>query len=250
MMKALALEFYKLRRKRIFAMMTLFLGAELAWAFVSISMSMSRHPDSTSWEALLVTVASMNGLFVPIMSAVAVSRICDMEHKGDTWKLLATTAVRRSRLYWAKYWCANILILYYISLQAAAIAGFGIVKGFAEPLPFSLLIPYIGGALLTSMAIVALQQWISLSVKNQAFALSLGMIGGFIGMAADFFPAGVRRLFIWSYYTGLSPVIYQYSNLSVDYRVQPLETGSLAFMSILIIILFTAGCFHFSRQEI
>ena len=30
--------------------------------------------------------ATMNGLFLPILAAVIASRICDMEHRGNTWR--------------------------------------------------------------------------------------------------------------------------------------------------------------------
>lgn len=83
MIKALALEYFKIRRKKVWLMLTLFLIAELVWASMSMSISISRSPDNATWEALIFTLSSMNGLFLPIISAIIVSRICDMEHKGS-----------------------------------------------------------------------------------------------------------------------------------------------------------------------
>ncbi|WP_232698535.1 ABC transporter permease [Brevibacillus daliensis] len=249
-MKALALEFFKLRRKWILVMTTLFLGAEMFWAFMSISKSMARNPDSTGWEAIIVTIASMNGLFLPIISAIVVSRICDMEHKGNTWKLLISTDVKRNHIYMAKYVCATTVLLYYIVLQTIAIAVYGIVVGIASPLPPSLMIQFIGGGIVTNFAIVALQQWVSLSIKNQAFALSLGMVGGFMGMTSDLFPVILRRIFIWSYYSGLSPVSYHFTNHSMEYVIQPMGAGALAIVLFMSIIFYFAGSFHVTRQEV
>lgn len=114
-MKAIGLEFFKLRRRHLFLMIVLFLSMEIAWAFISISMSISRNPDSAGWEGVFVTIASMNGLFLPILSAVVVSR-CDMEHKGSTWKLLMAISVKRRRIYAAKYICACVLLLFAVLL--------------------------------------------------------------------------------------------------------------------------------------
>ncbi|KNF09048.1 hypothetical protein CLPU_4c00940 [Gottschalkia purinilytica] len=248
-MKVLSLEFFKLRRKWIFVMITLFLGAEILWTFISVGMSIARHPDSTGWEALLVTLASMNGLFFPIISAIVVSRICDMEHKGSTWKLLIPASVKLKDIYAAKYVCACILMLYAVVLQVIAITIFGITNSFSSPVPLSWLLQFIVGTMFTNMTILALQQWVSLSVKNQAFALCLGMLGGFIGMTADLFPTVISRIFIWSYYTKLCPVTYHYINNSAKYITQHLRLGTLTVVFLTGIIFYIAGNLQVSRQE-
>ncbi len=87
----------------------------------------------------------MNGLFMPIISAVVASRICDMEHKGSTWKMLVATNVERKQLYAAKYICINSLMLYAIFAQILFIIVFGLIKNFPDTVPIGLLIRFIGG---------------------------------------------------------------------------------------------------------
>ncbi|MBE9916938.1 ABC transporter permease subunit [Paenibacillus donghaensis] len=250
MIKALSLEYYKIRRKRVWGMLTLFLAAEMVWAALSISISISRSADNAAWEALIFSLSSMNGLFLPIISAIVVSRICDMEHKGNTWKMLMTTHLGLKHVYAAKYVCANSLILYGIIAQALFITGFGLYKSIPGPLPLSLLLHYVAGTLLTTLIITALQQWLSLTVKNQAFALCLGMLGGFIGTAASLFPAGIRHLLVWSYYMDLGPITYIYEASSGSYVQQPLSSGQWIAAICLIAICYLAGNAHVSRQEI
>ncbi|MDQ0723061.1 ABC transporter permease [Paenibacillus xylanexedens] len=249
-MKALSLEYYKIRRKRIWVMLSLFLAAEMIWASMSMSISISRSAANASWEALIFSIASMNGLFLPIISAIVVSRICDMEHKGNTWKMLMTTNIGRNHVYTAKYICANSLILYGILAQAVFIVGFGLSKNISGPLPFSLLMQFVIGTLLTTLAITALQQWLSLTVRNQAFALCLGMLGGFIGTTSGLFPAGVRHLFIWSYYMDLNPVTYIYSATSGTYVSGMLPVGLFLAALLMAAIFYFAGNIHASRKEI
>ena len=233
-------------------MVTLFLIVEIAWAFMATSMSISRNPDNAGWEPLIAMLSSMNGLFFPILTAICVSRICDMEHKGNTWKLLLTVSVRRCMLYFAKYISASIIMLMACLLQMLAITAFGVVNGFEQPVPLLLLVRFIIGTVLTNMIIIALQQWISMAVKNQAFALSLGMVGGFIGMAADLLPSGVRKIFVWSYYTGLSPVTQSYTDDKVQFIVRDMNS-LLPMMAVLIVAgigIYLAGSIHVSRQEV
>lgn len=256
-MKAVALELYKLRRKRLLPMTVLFLGVEIAWAFAAAARSMARQSGPAGWEPVLAALASMNGLFLPILTAVCVSRICDMEHKGNTWKLLYTLSVRRSGLYAAKFAAAAAVMLAACLVQTAAVAVFGISRGFGPPLPFALLARFFAGAALPTLVIIALQQWVSMAAKNQTFALALGMIGGFIGLAADFLPQGAGAFFVWAYYTGLSPVVVDYGAAAAG-TGPPLFTvtdagaslAGMAWLSAAGAILCLAGNLHVSRREV
>ncbi|GIO38357.1 multidrug ABC transporter permease [Paenibacillus antibioticophila] len=250
MIKILGLEYFKIRRKKIWTMIILFLVVEMLWAFMSISRSIAGNPDQAVWEAVFFSISSMNGLFMPIISAIVVSRICDMEHKGATWKMLVATNVSRGHLYAAKYICANSLLLYGILAQGALMIVFGLIKDFPGALPIELLSRFIGGSLLTTLAVTALQQWISMAIKNQAFALCLGMLGGFIGMTAGLFPDAVRHIFIWSYYLDLSPVTYLYAEPSGSYMAQLVSPGIVAAALIMTILFYIAGSIHVTRQEI
>lgn len=250
MMKALSLEFYKIRRKKIRIMLLLFLAAEMIWASVSIGISISRSAANASWEALVFTFASMNGLFLPILSAIVVSRICDMEHKGSTWKMLMTTPIGRRQVYAAKYACANALILYGILAQTLFIVVFGLLKPMTAPLPPALIAQFAIGTLLATFAVTALQQWLSLAVRNQAFALCLGMVGGFVGTTSGLFPSAVRHLLIWSYYLDLSPASYKYGESSGSYVSGSLPAGLIVAALLMAVVFYVAGNIHVSRQEV
>ncbi|WP_281533259.1 ABC transporter permease [Anaerocolumna aminovalerica] len=251
-MKAVNLELYKLRHKHLFLMVTLFLLVEIGWAFMASSMSISRNPDNAGWEPLIAMLSSMNGLFLPILSAICVSRICDMEHKGNTWKLLLTVSVKRGKLYGAKYISASIVMLWACILQVLAIIAFGIINDIGQPVPLFLLTRFLIGTVLTNMIIIALQQWVSMAVENQAFALCLGMVGGFIGLVADLLPSGVRRIFVWSYYTGLSPITQSYISEKMQFIVR--DISSLLPVAAMLIVagfgIYLAGSIHVSGQEV
>ncbi len=164
--------------------------------------------------------------------------------------MLVATNVERKQLYAAKYICINSLMLYAIFAQILFIIVFGLIKNFPDTVPIGLLIRFIGGNLLTTLAITALQQWISFSIKNQSFALCLGMLGGFIGMTAGLFPAAIRHIFIWSYYLELSSVTYLYAEPTGSYMIQPVNFGIVLGAVIMTGLFYFAGRIQVSRQEI
>ena len=216
-MKLLRLEFFKLKRKRLFLTIPLFLSAELLWAFMATSVNISKHPDSAIWESIFTTISAMNGLLLPILAAIVVSRICDMEHKGNTWWLLVSNNISKSKVYFYKFLTANLIMLYVSILQAIAIMVFGVLHKFNQPLPLLLLTKLILATSVTNLVVISLQQFASMLIKNQSFALCLGMVGGFIGMTSALFPTVIRRIFIWSYYNDLAPVTLQFKNDKVNY---------------------------------
>lgn len=249
-MHVVALEFFKLRRRRVLPMIVLFLGVEILWASISVSNSFTRNPDSAGWEGIITTFSSMNGLFLPILSAIVVSRIVDMEHKGETWRLLGALAVNRHLLFAAKYGCAASLLLTVVLLQTFAIPGIGWANGLEAPIPYELLFRFLAGTMLVNLVIIALQQWVSLAVRNQAFGLCLGMVGGFFGLTADLFPVFVRRLLIWSNYTALRPVTLRYGDDTVRFVTQ--DAGWILPTALLLVgaALYLAGSLHLSRKNI
>lgn len=245
----IGLEFFKLRRKWIFVMITLFLSAEVMWTFMATTKYMNGS-DNANWEMIIMMLSSLNALFLPIISSVVVSRICDMEHKGDTWKLLKTASVKLNHVYASKYICASVLMLGAVCLQVLAIIMIGQINKLIAPIPYSLIMSFSIGTIMTNMAVLALQQWISLFLKNQAFALCLGMIGGFIGMTADFFPSIVSRFFVWSYYSGLSPIKLNYQDNNFEPVTHGLNIGLLIAITVLAAIFYIGGRIHITRQEI
>lgn len=188
---------------------------------------------------------------MPIVSAIVVSRICDMEHKGSTLKMLVATNVGRGQLYAAKYICANSLLLCGILVQTALMVVFGQLKDFPGGPPIGWLLQFIGGTLLTTCGITALQQWISLAIKNQAFALTLGMLGDFIGMTSALFPAAIRYLFIRSYYLDLNPMTNQYTESATNvYLAQPVDLGIMIAAMMMAVLFYLAGSLYVTWQEI
>ena len=90
-MRYLSLEFYKIRRRGIFLTALFLCGAEGAWTAYSAQQYLEENGTHLVWNNLFTNLALLHGLFLPMAIAVLASRICDMEHKGDTWKPVSYT---------------------------------------------------------------------------------------------------------------------------------------------------------------
>ena len=207
-MRYLGLEFYKLKRRYVFLTALVLFLAETVICDYSIHNSITRHGvTAMPWEGLLMQITALNGLFCPVILAVVSSRICDAEHKGDTWKLLECCSERMSSLYRAKFLCTMILVAAAQAVQFAICIVFGVSEKFPLPLPANEFLTAYFGTLLVDVGVLAVQQFLSMAYRNQFVALIGGLVGAFIGFAGSLFPNEIRRLFIWGYYIELSPAV-------------------------------------------
>ena len=129
-MKYLWLELYKLKHRKVFLTFLVILGVELLFVFSNYGnnnnfLNMISDPAAPAWEDLIIGPAAINGLFFPILAAVIASRICDMEHKGNTWKLLECNNQNRRSIWFCKFTIVSTLMMLAIFIQAFIIIAYG-----------------------------------------------------------------------------------------------------------------------------
>ena len=129
-MKYLWLELYKLKHRKVFLTFLVILGVELLFVFSNYGnnnnfLNMISDPAAPAWEDLIIGPAAINGLFSPILAAVIASRICDMEHKGNTWKLLECNNQNRRSIWFCKFTIVSTLMMLAIFIQAFIIIAYG-----------------------------------------------------------------------------------------------------------------------------
>lgn len=205
-MQYLGLEFYKLKRRHVFLTVLALFLAETFFILYSAYRSVARGGTAADlpWENLLMQIALLNGLFCPFTLAVAASRVCDVEHKGDTWKLLSCCSERMSSLYSAKFACCMILTAAAQAIQYFLYAGYGFAAKYPGAFPAEKFLASYAGTMLINVGVLAVQEFFSMAVANQSAALVAGLFGSFLGFAGALFPDSVRRIFIWGYYTELA----------------------------------------------
>ena len=203
-MRLLSLEFYKCRRRKITLVCAAVLAVELLWMNVFFA---REGPEELQqgWMMLLYNLAMVDAIVLPLSVATLASRSCELEHKGNTWKLLETM-VPPGRLYTAKLAWGGLVLAGLLALRSAVFLAVGVLLGFPGETPWGKFIMFTLISWAVSMMVYALQQGLSLRFPNQAVALVCGISGSFLGILSLLFPPALTRCIPWGYYGLLSLV--------------------------------------------
>ena len=168
------------------------------WMLWQLS-SIKEEERITGYLMLFYQLPLMNTIILPTMISVIASRLCDMEIKGDTLKLLYTLQ-RPSSFFDCKFIAGIKYLLCFTIGHGILIPIAGRIFHFGNPLKVSMLAAYLAVMLCTGMILSAIQQTLSLMSNSQIMPLAAGLAGSFLGLFSLFFPAPAARLIIWGYF--------------------------------------------------
>lgn len=188
----------KLRRRYIWLVPLSFLSFEILWALWQLTTSDSDELLH-GYTMLLYNLPMIHVILLPVMIAVLASRLCDMEIKGDTLKLLYTMQ-KRTSLYDCKYLTGLKYILLFVLGHTVTIVLLGRMFHFGDTLPLSELLASTSVVFAVSAALLCIQQMLSLGSNNQILPLVVGLAGSFLGLFSMFFPPAAARFVLWGYY--------------------------------------------------
>ncbi len=202
---------------------------------------------------LLLSLSLMNSIFLPIALACAASRLCDIELKGYTFKLLCTMQPRHS-IYHIKLFVNCLYLLAFSLAETALVPLLGHSLKASQPLPAPHICIFFFTTFIVSLVLYILQQSLSLVSGNQLFPLFLGVGGTFIGIFSAFFPsqAFFFRLLPWCYYMIGCPInmYYESSTRETTYFEIPFPTGAFLGFLLFGIILYFLGKTIFMKKEV
>lgn len=249
-MKAFLLEFRKTHRKKIWLIVILLLVTQLAWALWAFR-NMSASDINQGWLISLYQFPMLNAIIMPIIAAVIASRLCDIEHKGNTLKLLKTL-IPSGRLFDMKFLSGAFYMLITVVLQAAIIIVNGLIKGFEGGIPFKLIGYYLLSTFVVNLTILLLQQVLSLLFANQMISFTIGLIGSFAGLFLMFFPLNLQRLIPWGYYGVLMSVGLDWNRATKvsRYYLAPVHWSDFVLLIFIFIGIYVTGRTLFTRKEI
>lgn len=160
-----------------------------------------QSPDNLrqGWMMLLYNLAMVDAIVLPLSVATLASRNCELEHKGNTWKLLETMAAP-GKLYAAKLCWGALVLAVLLVLRAGVFVAMGVAAGFPGEVPWSRFAVFTLISWTVSMMVYALGQGLSLRFANQAAALVCGISGSFLGILSMLFPPALIRCVPWGYY--------------------------------------------------
>lgn len=249
MIKALTVEFRKIRRRRVWAIVAALIFVQMLWSLRGIQ-RMDAHDLFQGWLFFLYQLPLLNSIIMPVIAAVVASRLCDIEHKGQTLKLLNTVMPAR-RLFNAKFLCGALHMLATVLLQLLVIVAVGKVAGFEGNPPYDKLLYYLLFTTSVNLTILLLQQVLSLMFKNQMIPLTVGIMGSFAGLFIMFFPQSLERFLLWGYYGVLMFVGMDWDRAAriTEFHYVPVDWGGFIALTIMFFGIYIIGRTLFVRKE-
>lgn len=244
---ALYMEFYKCRRRKMWLAPLLMLVFQMMWGMACLK---DDNPLE-GWQDILYSFPLLNAMMFPIIAAAIASRIADIEHKGQTFKLLETMQTA-GQLFDAKYLCAAWYVLLTVTWQVVIMLVSGVTFGFyGMPLATHVVFYYLA-TLLTTLAILLMQFILSLLTANQMIGMILGLIGAFVGLFSLFLPPSFQSFLIWAYYGVLQNVGMDWNRelRTVHYYYTPCNWVGLGILCGIFIVLYLLGRHLFTRKEV
>ena len=250
-MKTLQLEFYKIKRRKVWLTMFALLSVQLLWGLWAF-----RNPKDwelkSGWLSLLYFLSLLDGIMVPTMMSVLASRLADIEHKGNTYKQLETLRSAGS-LYHAKAMCGCIIIAVLFAVQFAFFILLGYHLGYeGNPDVEYYLLSYLL-SLAGNFSLFLLQLALSMFFANQMIPLVAGLGGS---MAALLLMYVARYSFLpWGGNLSAALVVSdwdQTTRISTYYyrTFSPVETAAVVCIFIWIVIFYIAGRIVFTHREV
>lgn len=249
MITALSMEFYKIRHRKIGLTVAMMIGMQFMWALWAMR-NMDVHELSQGWMSCLYSFSQLNCIMMPIIVAVIASRLSDIEHKGNTLKLLKTI-MPGSQLFTAKFLCGAFYMIITVILQLGIIIFIGHLRGFTQEFSFGYFEYYALFTLVINLTLLLLQLILSLLFVNQMIAFVIAIAGAFLGLYSLFFES-ISRFVLWGYYGLLSPVRMNWDKNTrvVDFYWSSVPLGECLILLVIFVLLYIIGKKLFIRKEI
>ena len=249
-MKALSVEYRKQRHLYVWLIPLIFLAVLFLWGTAG-QRNLSDFDLAQGYSYLLYQFPILNCILMPTMLAVIASRICDMEVKGQTWKLLFTLQ-NKGGFYDRKFLTEFLYLLLFCLGQLGILLFYGMIYGYTEPLPLVLFFRHLAVTLVAGIAVLTLQHILSLLSANQIIPLLTGLAGSFLGLFSEFFPTALARLILWNYFGAFVPFGIAWDEAAQEVILTPVSfsAGLFAGFFIFTILLYLLCRTIFIKKEV
>ncbi len=249
MTRALGVEFQKTHRRKMGWVIFALLAAQAAWSLWSLTY-MDAEDLKQGWMYILYLFPLLDSLMMPVIIAVVASRLCDVEHKGQTLRLI-NTLMPAGRLFDAKFLSGSVYLLAAAAFQLFIMLAAGILRGFEGEIPWLMLVVYFLLTSVVNLTLLVLQQSLSLLFSNQMITFTVGLIGAFFGLFSLYFPPGLQNIAPWGYYGVLIFVHMDWDSATriSNYYWSPIDWGGLIMLMVMFVAIYLIGRGLFVRKE-
>lgn len=250
MSSSLKCELLKLKRKYTLFLLLGGMMVQLLWSMGTLIQS-NADDFAVGYQVCLYQFPIYNALCLPVLIAILVSNICDMEHKGNTHKQLFT--MQEKGRYWNAKWIISFFyILIMFVFQITLIYLIGHMLGFSDTFLIKEYALYFLSSIATSVFITTLILGFTTLMSNQFLPFLIGITIGFLGFMSAFFSPWIMRFIPSSYYMLLSTCGMNWNTDTqiCTYYYTTFPVFDFGIMLIIIILFFCIFKMIFCRKEV
>lgn len=249
MIRQVRMEFFKMKHRGIGLVLLGVAFCQFMWG-QWIMRGAKAEELAQGWMSLMYTMGQLNCIMMPITMALIASRVSDIEHKGNTFKLLGTMQDRK-HLFYAKLIYGLIYVVAFTGVQAVIMNVISQKYGFMQVLPVGYFIYFLVVTAAVNSILLLLQLILSMNIINQTVAFAVAIGGSLLGIYSLFFSKSIMRLVIWSYYCLLTPVRMDWDKATrvTSFSWISIELVDLGILAVGIVGLFMLGKNLMGKKE-
>lgn len=211
----MTVEIAKLRRTKVVILGVLLSAGIILFAgmylFAEGRIEVFQDDPHASWAGHLVGFCMALAFLSPLQLSLIASRSVDTEHINGGWLLNAMAGVPPGTLIARKLVVSGVLVAVLKIVETAAVLMLPILAGAPAP-DAGMLATWVFfglGAVGTSVALLAVMLWLAAMTEEQAVVLAIGVVGGFLGIAALLSPTWLAAINPFGYYAMLTPFTFE-----------------------------------------
>ena len=132
MLNNLSIELLKAKRTKSFFISILVMGVGFAWAIAAATRYLS-NPDMHQINLIFYMIKEVNGLILPIVIALFVSRIVKNEKEGNTFKLLLANGENARHIFLSKLGLTMFVLTFLAFLEGVVVQLIANFSGLEMP---------------------------------------------------------------------------------------------------------------------
>lgn len=185
-----------------------------------------------AWGGLAGEIFDLVPIALVLGATLIASQIANVEHLNNSWKQLLALPITRTAVFTSKYLVGVIALTVACMLLFAGTIGLGLILGFSSgDIPYLKLLKLSFLPFLGALPMLALQLYLSLTFKNQALPIMIGITAAIATMFAANYPEILPLA--W-------PFLAYYAKPAM-----PVASGIILF-----ILIYLFGTGHFVRKDV
>ncbi|WP_257349895.1 ABC transporter permease [Pseudalkalibacillus decolorationis] len=174
MIKALHIEFLKIKRSKLLILATFLpLFAALQGGLFAVDM---KGKEEDLWHFVYLGAMTQFSWFIfPLLITIILSIIARIEHHHDGWKQLFSLPVERENVYFSKLLIGFALIIYSVIVYTVGLIIAGISVGADSSIPYDMIVQRPFLVIVASLPIIAIQFYVSMRFSHVGVPLMVGI---------------------------------------------------------------------------